>query len=150
MTNINFSSAVFSRTFLILALVSLLSFTACSGFTKSPSKGNMNRAEYLETGSVTLAQKLPSSSSSKSLGASLIGFLPSVPVGKEFSTSGTVVVKRALPGTKTHSPLIGFFGKSSLGKSSGLKNSNLGLNHGLQKRGYSRAGTLVVSGNLVR
>ena len=92
---------------LFFGLVFLSSFVACSGAHKPSVSAD---ASFLKTGSIVLSQKLPSSSAP----STLVGYLPDVPVGKEFSSSGTVSVTRPLPVRKNFSPVVGYFGSKSL------------------------------------
>lgn len=91
------------------ALVSLLVLTACS------TSGSQ---VYLDSGSVTLSQAVPGKIQAP---ATLVGFLPSVPVGSEFSDGGSVSVKGKVPVTKSvvKAPLIGYFGGEKTFRSAG-------------------------------
>lgn len=107
------------------ACFTLLVLASCSGAHKTNSQSaNLHKDGFLKTGSIVLAQKVPASGPK----GAMIGYLPSVPVGKEFSTSGTVSFKRAVPAAKSYSPVVGFFGNKSL-----------------KSREYRRSGTISVN-----
>ncbi len=90
----------------VVACSLLLVFASCSGAHKTNSQDD----GFLKTGSIVLSQKVPANGPQ----GTMIGYLPSVPVGREFSTSGTVSFKRPVPAPKSYSPVVGFFGNKEL------------------------------------
>jgi len=100
-----------------ISLIAVLGLSACSG---------TGSQVYLDSGSITLSQSAPGKVIAP---ATLVGFLPSVPVGSEFSSGGTLSVKGKVPAADTtpKAPLHGYFGTS---------------------KGFSNSGSITVKGRI--
>ena len=92
-----------------ISLIAVLGLSACSG---------AGSQVYLDSGSITLSQAAPGKVIAP---ATLVGFLPSVPVGSEFSSGGTLSVKGKVPVVEKtpKAPLHGYFGTSKSYSNSG-------------------------------